>query len=1428
MPRPSEEWHPLSAAQRNFWFLYKLRPELRGSYSEGFCVRITSERDLAGLSAALNILASRHPMLRVRFREIDGQPEQRIDPDAVVPFEVFDVEDLDNSTLEQRVAEDFAKPFDLACAPLMRASVYLQSDQQCVFLLVIDHIICDGWSYWRLIEELGEILDDGEASTTPRNPESDEQSYFAYVRHQREWLSSKRGEKQFAYWRQTLNEEFPALEWPKDAADVEVDGTRHASVRCTLPSELSNKLRRLSSKHGISLYVALLTSYFILLHRLTGQDHIAVGSPMPARGSGQWHGTVGPFVNPVVVRASFERGLTVRRLLSVMRRSVFRALANQDYPLIELVERLNPTRDHDGRPYFQTMFVFQNPRSAADLAALAADVKVCAPVHWGGYEVLPFWRPIFGVAGFDLVFEIGELGEGILGCFEFPTALFKRETIERYVGYWRQLLESMVADVEQEVDRLPLLSAAERHQLLVAWNATEADYPRDKCIHELFEAQAVRTPDAVAVEFQGQQLSYEELNARANALAHHLRTLSVGADNRVALCGSRSLEMFVGLLAVLKAGGAYVPLDLAYPPERLAFMLRDSAPVALLTDADSRTVLTGCHSDLPVIDLAADAGLWADQPASNLDRAGIGLTSEHLAYVIYTSGSTGRPKGVAMAHRPLINLINWQIASADSQQPQRNLQFSALGFDVSFQETFSALSSGGAVILLDNGTRIDFSKLSSYLQERRINRLFIPSVALQSLSEYAREGVLKRFGDGGYSFLQDVIVAGEQLRITSSISRFFDVAKGCRLHNHYGPTETHVVTSFSLPTDTTRWAVLPSIGRPIANARIYILDGYGEPVPIGVTGELHIGGYLNRPELTAERFVADPFAGAADARMYRTGDLGRWLPDGTIEFLGRNDFQVKIRGFRIELGEIEARLGAHSGIREAVVVAREDSAGDKRLVAYYVGEGEDAVDAEALRAHVAAALPDYMVPSAYVRLDALPLTPNGKLDRKGLPAPEGAAYVRRGHEAPAGVAEEALAGIWAELLGVDRVGRHDNFFELGGHSLLAVTLIERMRQQDLQVDVRAVFAAPTLAGLAAAVGTGGGIEVPPNLIPEGCTAITPAMLPLIALEQAEIDRIVAGVPGGAANVQDIYPLAPLQEGILFHHLMAKVGDAYLLRSVLGFDSRGRLDGFLAALSAAIDRHDVLRTGVVWEGLRQPAQVVWRQAPLPVEEVALDPSGGDAAAQLRERFDLRRFRLDVSQAPLLRGFVARDTVHGRWLLLLMYHHLAVDHTTLETLIGEMQAQAGALAPAVPFRNFVAQARLGVSAAEHEAFFRGMLGDVDEPTLPFGLVDVQGDGSAMEEARVALDPALGRRLRECARALGVSAASLFHLAWAQVLARTSGRQDVVFGTVLFGRMQGGAGADQALGLFINTLPVRITVDDAGVEASVRQTHGGCDSK
>ncbi|MBS9440040.1 non-ribosomal peptide synthetase, partial [Photorhabdus noenieputensis] len=559
------------------------------------------------------------------------------------------------------------------------------------------------------------------------------------------------------------------------------------------------------------------------------------------------------------------------------------------------------------------------------------------------------------------------------------------------------------------------------------------------------------------------------------------------------------------------------------------------------------------------------------------------------------------------------------------------------------------------------------------------------------------------------------------------------------------------------------------------------------------------------------------------ARMYRTGDVARYLPDGNLEFLGRNDQQVKIRGFRIEPGEIESRLAEHPAVNESVVLAQGEGQ-DKRLVAYVAADASEGL-INRLREHLSVQLPDYMVPAAFVRLDALPLTPNGKLDRQALPVPDNDAFVRQVYAAPQGETEIALAAIWRELLGIEQISRYDSFFALGGHSLLAIRMVERLRYLGLSLTARDLFQSPVLSDLAKTLGQHQAVTVPPNVITPATTALTPAMLPLIDLTQADIDCIVRQVPGGVSNIQDIYALSPLQDGILFHHLLANEGDPYLLTGRMVFADRALLDRYLAAVQQVVDRHDVLRTAFVWQELSVPAQVVWRQASLSVTELDLDPADGPIGEQLAQRFNPRHYRIELDQAPLLRFVVAQET-DGRWAVLQLLHHLIGDHTTLDVMNSEVKAYLAereeSLTSPVSFRNLVAEARLGMSQEEHTRFFTGMLAAVDEPTLPFGLTEVHRDGSQVTESHRMLTPELNDRLRGQARRLEVSLAALCHLAWAQVLSRTSGQEKVVFGTVLFGRMAAGDGADNGMGLFINTLPLRLDIDETPVRDSVQTTH------
>ena len=1144
--------------------------------------------------------------------------------------------------------------------------------------------------------------------------------------------------------------------------------------------------------------MTVLAGWSALLSRLSGQEEVVVGSPVANRTRSEVEGLIGFFVNTLALRVEVS-GATVSELLGRVKSQVLEAQAHQDLPFEQVVERVRPVRSLSHSPVFQAALSWLNTEAVG--LSLELEGLTIEGVDAGQ-----------AAAKFDLTLELRETSEGLAGSLDYATALFDRETIERYLGYLQRLLKAMVENDSQEVSQIGLLDEGERAQLLESWNETKAAYPDASTIHGLFEAQVRRTPEAIAVVHEGRQVSYAELNARANRVAHALIGLGVGPDARVGLCVERSVELVVGLLGILKAGGGYVPLDPSYPQDRLAYMLEDSAPVAVLTQGLVREQL-GMLS-VPVLDLDGP------QEDAEHDPQVTGLEPHHLAYVIYTSGSTGRPKGVMNEHRGVVNRLWWAQQTYRLDASDRVLQKTPFGFDVSVWELFWPLLAGARLVMARPEGHKDPAYLAATIEQAGITTLhFVPSM-LQLFLDQVEAGRCQG--------LRRMLCSGEALPHAlqqRSLARF----PHSELHNLYGPTEAAI--------DVTAWrcnaeihpGIVP-IGRPIANTQIYVLDAHRQPVPLGVTGEIYIGGvgvargYLNRPELTAERFVVNPFHGEGRERMYRTGDLGRWLPDGSLEYQGRADAQVKLRGFRIELGEIEARLSQCAGVSEAVVALREDAPGEQRLVAYYVS-GE-AIEAQTLREQLQASLPEYMVPAAYVRLERLPLTPNGKLDRKGLPAPDGQAYASAAYEAPQGEVEQTLAGIWQTLLGVERVGRHDDFFALGGHSLQAVRLMSLVEQAGWRADVSRLFLQPTLAGFSASITVADAVDIPANRIASGCTRITPSMLPLASLSQATIDRMAAQVPGGAANIEDIYPLAPLQEGILYHHLMAKQRDPYLLFAMFRMDSRARLEAFAQGLQSLIARHTILRTAVIWDGLDEPMQVVWRQAALERQQMRLDAADGDIATQLKQRFDQGLHGLDLRQAPLMRLVFAEDAARGGWVAMLVFHHMIDDATSMKWLHTELEAclanEARHLPRAIPFRNYVARTRQAIAGNAHEAFFREMLADVVEPTLPFGLQDARGDDLAIGQATRRLSGPLSRRLRQQARLLKVSAASLHHLAWARVVSATSGRDDVVFGTVLMGRSQGGRGAEHTVGMFINTLPLRVLLDDRMVSAGARDTH------
>ena len=1384
-----QDIYPLAPLQEGILF-HHLMADQGDVYLTPILQAFDTRERLDAFLEALEVAVSRHDILRTSVVwEGVSEPMQVVWREAPLVVEEVVLDPQADDAAKQLRARFDPRHYrlDVRQAPMMRGFIACDHAQRRWLLLLLEHhLMSDHTTLAVVIDEI-RAYKLGRLSELP--PPLAFRDFVAQAQ-----LGVSRAEHD-AYFRGLLGDvEEPTT--PFGLLEAQDDGSSVAELVYDLDLALSRRIRAQARELRVSAASLFHLAFALVVARASGRDDVVFGTVL----FGRMHGgegadrAVGIFINTLPVRARI-REQSAAAGVREMQMSLT-GLLRHEHASLALAQRASAVAAP--APLFTALLNYRHTASEPE-------TNEPAEQDLFGSQTLSVEER----TNYPLSLSVDDFGDGfgLLAQTRSPLAP------ELLCGFMRLALEHLIDALETapqtSLRDIEVMPVEERQRIVADWNATAADYPRDLRLHELFEAQAARAPQAIAVVHADAALTYGELNAKANQLAHALRDRGVGPDDVVGLCMKRSLEMIVGIFGVLKAGGAYLPLDPAYPRERLAYMVADAGPKLILTQQSLSDLIPAGQA---ILRLDAD---WAEISTRSQANPEARALPQNLAYVIYTSGSTGKPKGVGVSHA---NATHSTLARRLSYSREMSgfVLLSSFAFDSSVAGIFSTLGAGALLCLPKDGEQLEAHKIDGLIQRHGISHLLCLPSFYAALAEALSETSLRG--------LQTVIVAGEPCG-GEVARRHHGLASQALLYNEYGPTECSVWCAHHLVSaDAGLEGVVP-IGRAISNTRIYLLDDWLRPVPVGVCGELYVGGaglargYLNRPELTAERFVPDPF-GAAGGRLYRTGDLARHRADGNIAFLGRLDHQVKIRGFRIELGEIEAALTRLEPVREAVVVAREDAVGGKRLVAYATGRG---LDASALRVALRQELPEHMVPSAFVVLEALPLTANGKIDRKALPAPDMEGRIAQRYVAPRDATQETLCRVWADVLGVERVGIEDDFFELGGHSLVAVTLIERLRKEGLASDVRTLFAHPTPAGLAAELGVGRGIEVPPNLIPAGATAITPRMLTLARLSQEEIDSIVATVPGGAANVQDIYPLAPLQEGVLFHHLLAQTGDPYLLQLVVAFDTRDRLEQFLAALQDVTARHDILRTAVVWEGLFEPMQVVWRRAPLVAEEVELGATA-DVAEALRLRFDPRHYRVDARRAPMVHAAFARDAARDRWLLHILAHHLVLDHTTLDVVIAETQAhladRAEGLAAPLAFRDFVALARLGASRAEHEAYFRELLGDVEEPTAPFGLLDVRGDGSGVKEARLALDGGLAGRIRRRARALRVSAASLFHTAFAQVVARASGREDVVFGTVLFGRMHGGAGADRAVGMFINTLPVRARLGGRGVEAGVRE--------
>lgn len=1032
IPKWDGDGHPpLSHAQERLWFIEQLTPGTP-LYNLPLALEIEGPLDQDALRAAINEILARHSALRTTFRMEGGEAVQVIAPPGGVDIGLVDLSDRAEPEREaelNRILADRAnRPFDLERGPLLRSTLIRQSGARYLLLNVQHHIIFDGWSWGIFINELAELYRAFAAGRRASLPETPPQ-YADFAARQRSETGSEADERHLAHWREALAGELPVLAVPTDLPRPTTRTHHGATERAELPVGLLAGVAQCAGRHHASPFMLLLAAYKALLYRCAGQEDLIVACPMAARTDPEIENAVGFFVNTLPIRTAFGRNWAFADLLKTVQKSCLKAYANQDVPFQRIVEELSPDRSTGLNPLFQTMFSFEDLRELPERIGEAV-MRPRSVDHDGAIA--------------DLLFEV-ELHRDRIGIsLTYSTDLFVAETARRMLRRYEAILLQILEDPGISLLDLDLLTESERKSIS-EWNATDRDFPSELCVHELFERQANATPGAVAaIDATGPtgeelgSITFAELDERAGELASHLRGLGVGPDSLVGVCVGRSIDMLVGVLGILKAGGAYVPLDAGYPTERLEFMVEDAGVQVLLAREATADVLPGFGGTIVRLD--------DDRPAAaGDDGTPSGVTPDNLAYVIFTSGSTGKPKGVAMPHRTLTNLVTWQVRTSSVAEGAKTLQFAPLSFDVSFQELFATWCAGGTLVLIDSDLRLDASGLIKFMRDRSIERIFVPFVTLQYLAEAAAVS-------GPPCCLKEVITAGEQLQINRHVIDLFSALPECVLWNQYGPTEGHVVTALRLDGDPAQWPALPPIGRPIDNVKIHILDGRMQPCPVGVRGELYIGGaavvrgYLNRPDLTAERFVTDPFADEPGARLYRTGDLALYRSNGNIEFLGRADSQLKIRGFRVEPGEIESALTADRSVSRAAISVWEPSPGDKRLVAYYVPTDDEAPTVTELRKRLRTELPDYMVPHLFVQLDSFPTTPSGKVDREKLPAPT---TIGPGPASapPKTDAEQLVAGIWCESLGVETVGLQDNFFDLGGHSLLAMQIVAKIEDR---------------------------------------------------------------------------------------------------------------------------------------------------------------------------------------------------------------------------------------------------------------------------------------------------------------------------------------------------------------------------------------------
>ncbi|WP_122508922.1 non-ribosomal peptide synthetase, partial [Pseudomonas viridiflava] len=1346
LPVKRDQPMPLSFAQQRLWFLAQMDGG-NEAYNIPMALSLEGALDVTALTRALARIVERHETLRSRF-VASGDSAQVLFVPTPADARLL-VEDIRHAplSLDACLRAEAVAPFDLAHGPLIRAHLLQVADERHVLLLTVHHIVADGWSMGVLTQELLALYPAFcQEQPDPLPPLAIQ--YADYAVWQRRWLTGERLQHQAAYWRQVLEGAPTLLTLPTDRPRPAQQDFAGASLALQLDTRLAADLRKLAQHQGVTLYMALMAAWATTLTRLSGQAEVVIGSPVAGRGRTELEDLVGLFVNTLAVRIDTSNSPSGEALLAQVKARVLEAQDHQDLPFEQVVEVVRPTRSLAHAPLFQTTLNWMPGKHVA--------------VPLGGLVVAPV-EQVSQVSKFDLSLNLSEQGETLVGSLDYATALFDEATAQRYLNYFVQILETLATHEHTRLDRVALVGEQERRYLLETLNATAVAVDNEQTVHAIIEARAASAPESVAAQVGERRLNYGELNLRANALAHHLISLGVRTDDRVAVMARRGLDTLVAMLAVLKSGAGYVPVDPSHPDERIAYLLSDSAPKVVLT----QQALLARVPELAAPVIAFDQPTWPER----LDNPQVaGLTSANLAYVIYTSGSTGQPKGVMVEHRTLNNLIDWHCQAFDLQAGSHTASVAGFGFDAMAWEVWPALCAGATLHLppADVGNE-QLDALLDWWIAQPLQVAFLPT----PVAEYAFSRDLR------HPTLRTLLIGGDRLRQ-------FHRDPGFAVINNYGPTEATVVaTSGRLLPDGSL-----DIGKPIANTRVYLLDERQQLVPLGVAGELYVAGdsvargYLNRPEMTAERFLRDPFHNNPEARMYRTGDLARWNADGTLEYLGRNDDQVKIRGVRIELGEIEAQLSQLPGIEEALIVAREDEPGQPRLVGYFTERADvTTLNVGELRTALLAVLPGYMVPSALVRLDAWPLTANGKVDRRALPVPDRDALNTGEYQAPQGELEIALAAIWSELLQVERVGRHDRFFELGGHSLLAMRMVSQVRQRlSLELALGDLFADSALAAVARCLGSTGRSELP-------------------AIQVIRHEGPV--------------PLSFAQQRLWFLAQMEDANSAYNIP--LGLQLTGQLDtrALKRALERIVVRHDSLRSRFIQQ--EGEARVEAAAASVVPDLLWQDLRGQDEQALQRVVREEAAQPFDLLDDLPIRGRLL-CLAEDRHVLLLTLHHIVADGWSLGVFTRELTALYRAFSQglddplpplALQYADYTLWQRdwLDGERMSHQSDYwhQALSGAPALLTLPTDRPRPARQDYSGASVAVRLDPRLCDDLKTFCQLHAVTPFMLFMGAWAVLLARLSGQSEVVIGMPVANRRR--SEVEELIGLFVNTLAVRI---------------------